>query len=31
VSLEDILKIAFSQRFVDSVDHPLVRRLQGVA
>jgi len=28
---EEILKIAFSNRYVDSPDHPLVQRLQGRA
>ena len=30
VSFEEILKIAFRDRYVDRVDHPLVQRLQGV-
>jgi len=29
ISFEEILKIAFRQRFVDSDDHPLVQRLRG--
>ena len=29
ISFEEILKIAFRQRIVDSVDHPLVQRLRG--
>jgi hypothetical protein len=28
---EEILKIAFGDRFVDSADHPVVQRLRGVA
>jgi hypothetical protein len=31
ISFEEILKIAFRDHIVDSVDHPLVQRLQGVA
>jgi hypothetical protein len=30
ISFEEILKIAFRQRFVDSADHTLVQRLRGV-
>lgn len=30
ISFEEILKIAFRDHIVDSVDHPLVQRLQGV-
>jgi hypothetical protein len=30
ISFEEILKIAFRQRFVDSADHPLVQRLRGM-
>jgi len=29
-SFEEILKIAFRERLVDRVDHPLVQRLQGI-
>jgi hypothetical protein len=30
ISFEEILKIAFRDRYVDRVDHPLLQRLQGV-
>jgi hypothetical protein len=30
-SFQEILRIAFKERFVDSLDHPLIRRLQGEA
>ena len=30
ISFEEILKIAFRQRLVDSADHPLVQRLRGI-
>jgi hypothetical protein len=31
IQFEEILKIAFGDRFVDSADHPVVRRLRGGA
>jgi hypothetical protein len=30
ISFEEVLKIAFRDRYVDRVDHPLLQRLQGV-
>jgi hypothetical protein len=30
ISFEEILKIAFRDHIVNSLDHPLVQRLQGV-
>jgi hypothetical protein len=30
-SFGEILRIAFKERFIDSLDHPLIRRLQGEA
>ena len=30
ITFEEILKIAFRQRLVDSADHPLVQRLRGI-
>ena len=30
ISFEEILKIAFRDRYVDDVDHPLLQKLRGL-
>ena len=31
VEFSEILRVAFRERYIDSIDHPLVKRLRGEA